>query len=235
MAGNARVNCKSDGELMLLVEGINDCHAVFQLIWLIYKTDPVFGIHECGSDDQVLDSLAARLVASVPKQKILGLILDADIEGSNPGQVIRSRLEQLASRAGAYYPIPAVFPEDGLILHPLPTRQDADRLPKLGVWLMPNNRTFGMFEDLLLESLPKTVADYTTKVVMQSTADGVASFRDRHLSKAVIHTYLAWQDPPEMHLLGIAIQKGRFENIKTECKAFVQWVERLFGPLVPPS
>ena len=224
-----KVNSRSESERLLLVEGVNDCHAIFQLIWLVYRAGPIFGIHECGSDDKALDSLASRIVSTRPRQKVLGLILDADIEGLGPDQVIQSRLDQLAARVGAYYPLPAVFPEDGLILDPLAGRPEADRLPKLGVWLMPNNKAYGMFEDLLMASLSNLVTTYTATVVKQSKADGVAKFKDIHLSKAVIRTYLAWQDPPDVQYLGLAIKRGAFENIEAECKQFVQWLERLYG------
>jgi hypothetical protein len=229
MAEHGKVDSKSESELLLLVEGLNDCHAVFQLMWLIYGTDPVFGIHECGSDDKVLDSLASRIVSTRPRQKVLGLILDADIEGLGPDQVIQSRLDQLVARVGTYYPLPNVFPEQGLILDPLASRPEADRLPRLGVWLMPNNRAYGMFEDLLMGSLSDQVAAYTTTVVKQAKADGIARFKGAHLSKAVIRTYLAWQDPPDIQYLGLAIKRRTFENIEAECKQFIQWLEQLFG------
>jgi hypothetical protein len=88
MPEHERVDSKSESELLLLVEGVNDCHAVFQLMWLIHGAAPVFGIHECGSDDKVLDSLSSRIVSTRQGQRILGLILDADIEGLSPDQVI---------------------------------------------------------------------------------------------------------------------------------------------------
>ncbi len=229
MPERGKVDSKSESEMLLLVEGVNDCHAVFQLMWLVYRADPVFGIHECGNDDKALDSLASRIVSTRPRQKILGLILDSDIEGPRPDQVIQSRLDQLAARVGPYYPLPNVFPEGGLILDPLASRPEADRLPKLGVWLMPNNKDYGMFEDLLMASLSELVAEYTTTVVKQSKADGVAKFKDVHLSKAVIRTYLAWQDPPDVQYLGLAIKRGAFENIEAECKQFIQWLEQLYG------
>src|ERR1017187_7842036 len=182
MVEHGKVDSKSESELLLLVEGVNDCHAVFQLMWLTYRADPVFGIHECGNDDRVLDSLASRIVSTRPRQKVLGLILDADIEGLRPDQVIQSRLDQLVARVGTYYPLPNVFPEQGLILDALASRPEADRLPRLGVWLMPNNKAYGMFEDLLMSSLPDRVAAYTTTVVKQSKEDGIARFKDVHLS-----------------------------------------------------
>ncbi len=214
---------------MLLVEGPNDCHAVFQLMWLIHNASPVFGIHECGNDDQVLESLAARLVSSSPRQKILGLILDSDIEGLNSDQIIRSRLDQLRTRVGEFYSLPKSFPENGLVLSPDASKQNSDRLPKLGVWLMPNNKAYGMFEDLLMESLVDEVRTYTGAVVNRAKTDGVAKFKDIHLSKAIIRTYMAWQDPPDIQHLGVAIRKGTFENIEAKCKQFIQWLEQLFG------
>lgn len=214
---------------MLLVEGPNDCHAVFQLMWLIHKTDPVFGIHECGNDERVLESLAARLVGSSPRQKILGLILDSDIQGVSPDQIIRSRLDQLRTRVGEFYSLPESFPEDGLVLDPDASKQNSERLPKLGVWLMPNNKAYGMFEDLLIEALLDDVKSYTTAVVNKAKADKIATFKDAHLSKAIIRTYMAWQDPPDIQYLGLAIKNKTFENIEAECKKFVNWLEQLFG------
>lgn len=224
MPEHGKVDSKSESERLLLVEGIEDCHAVFHLIWLIHQADPVFGIHECGSDDKVLDSLAARLVSTNPRQKVLGLILDADVEGSGSDHVIQSRFAQLRTRVGSYYSLPPAFPEMGLIVD-----SNADRLPRLGVWLMPNNKAYGMFEDLLLSCLSDQVARYTTGVVKQSKVDGIARYRDTHLSKAVIRTYMAWQDPPDVKGLGLAIKRGVFENIEAQCKQFVDWLDRLFG------
>ncbi|HWD00600.1 MAG TPA: DUF3226 domain-containing protein [Candidatus Sulfopaludibacter sp.] len=229
----AVIDSKSERELLLLVEGLNDCHAVFQLMWLVYGGDPIFGIHECGNDNRVLDSLASRIVSTRPKQKVLGVILDSDVEGVSPEQVIQSRLDQLKARVGTYYTLPATFPHGGLILNPLASRPDADRLPKLGVWLMPNNKAYGMFEDLLMASLADQASAYTAAVVMRAKTDGVARYKDVHLSKAVIRTYMAWQDPPDVQYLGLAIKLGAFERIEAECRPFVEWLERLFGSSTP--
>ena len=176
-----------------------------------------------------MSAVRRGLISSSPKQKILGLILDSDTEGVSADQVIQSRLDQLRARVGEFYPLPDVFPEGGLILNPLASRQDADRLPKLGVWLMPNNKAYGMLEDLLIEALLDDVRSYTTAVVNRAKADKIATFKDTHLSKAIIRTYMAWQDPPDIQYLGLAIKKKTFENIEAKCKQFIQWLEQLFG------
>jgi hypothetical protein len=94
---------------------------------------------------------------------------------------------------------------------------------------MPNNKAYGMFEDLLMGCLSDEASAYISAVVKKSKADGIARFRDVHLSKAVIRTYMAWQDPPDVQYLGLAIKRGAFEKIEAECKQFVEWLERLFG------
>jgi hypothetical protein len=223
--------CKSDAESLLLVEGVNDCHAVFQLVRLRFGADPAFGIHDCDNDDGVLNQLSARLVRPDPRQKILGLILDADIEGSTAADAVMRRLAQLEDRIGAEYDLPATFPEDGLLIDPRPGRQAVGKLPRIGVWLMPNNKAFGMFEDLLLDSLGDHERDYTKEVVQKAKTDQIASYHDSHLSKAVIRTYMAWQEPPDVQYLGLAIRQGRFRNIEAACAQFLDWLGRLFVPL----
>lgn len=223
--------CKSDAESLLLVEGRNDCNAIFQLVRLRFGADPAFGIFDCENDDGVLDQLSSRLAQPIPRQEVLGLILDADIEGSSEADAVQRRWAQLKGRLGADYDLPSDFPETGLIAEPLPGRRLAGSLPRIGVWLMPNNKAFGMFEDLLLESLGDREKDYTSNVVKQAKTEQIASYHDSHLSKAVIRTYMAWQEPPDVQYLGLAIQRGHFQNIEAACANFLDWLRRLFVPL----
>lgn len=223
--------CKSDEESLLLVEGRNDCHAIFQLVRLRYGADPAFGIFDCDNDDGVLDKLGAKLVDPNPHQRVLGLILDTDIEGSTEADAVERRWAQLKTRFGPDYLLPEGFPEAGLIVDPVPGRRAVSILPRIGVWLMPNNKAFGMFEDLLLESLGSREKDYTSKVVTQAKTDAIAKYHESHFSKSVIRTYMAWQEPPDVQYLGLAIQKGLFGNTETACARFLDWLGRLFIPL----
>jgi hypothetical protein len=237
-AQKQRIDSKSEAELLLLVEGVNDCHAVHQLIELIYSAAPIFGVHECGGDEFVLDSMSSRLVDPRPRQRILGVVLDADIEGLSEDAVIDARLNQLKRRLGDYYELPDEFPDCGLILEPLANRPDASRLPRLGAWLMPDNRVFGMFEDLLSRSLSDTVLTYTDNVVSKAKTDRIAVYREAHKSKAIIRTYMAWQDPPDSQYIGLAIKNRFFGDLEAQCQSFVQWLETLFGAValaVPPD
>jgi hypothetical protein len=216
---------------LLLVEGRNDCNAIFQLVRLRFGADPAFGIYDCESDEGALNQLGARLVVPIPTQSVLGLVLDTDIEGSTLADAVPRRFAQLRGRLGADYDLPDDFPEEGLIIDPRLGRQAVARLPRIGVWLMPNNKVFGMFEDLLLESLGKRERDYASTVVKQAKTDQIALYHDSHFSKAVIRTYMAWQEPPDVQYLGLAIQKGQFQNLEAACAQFLDWLGRLFIPL----
>jgi len=216
---------------LLLVEGPSDLHAVVQLVRLVHKAEPAFVGFDCKNDDGVLDQLSLRLVQPEPTQKIVGLILDADIDGSTEKDAVQRRCEQLKNRIGADYDLPENFPEEGLIIDPRPGRRALGTLPRIGVWLMPNNKAFGMFEDLLLESLGDHEKNYTSSVVNQAKTDNVATFHPSHLSKAVVRTYMAWQEPPDLPHLSFAIRKGHFQNIETACAVFLDWLGRLFIPL----
>jgi len=221
----------ADAEFLLLVEGPSDLHAVLQLVRLVHKAEASFVALDCKNDDGVLDQLSLRLVQPGSTPKILGLILDADINGSTESDAIQRRCAQLKNRIGTDYDWPRDFPETGLIIDPRPGRRAIGTLPRIGVWLMPNNKAFGMFEDLLLESLGNHEKDYTSSVVRQARTDKVATFHPSHLSKAIIRTYMAWQEPPDLPHLSFAIRDRHFQKIEIACAQFLDWLGRLFVPL----
>jgi hypothetical protein len=66
---------------------------------------------------------------------------------------------------------------------------------------------------------------------MQAKTDGIAKYSESHLSKAVVRTYMAWQEPPDLPHLSWAIKEGHFQNIEAACAQFLDWLGRLFVPL----
>jgi hypothetical protein len=225
------LNTKSEEPFLLLLEGTGDCHAIDQIVWFVNKRGPHFGFHQCESDDGVLRSIAGRIIENEPKQKAIGLVLDADIEGHTTETVIEARLAQLRDKIGTRYDVPKEMPEGGLVLHPRQERPDAGKLPIIGIWMMPNNKVFGMLEDVLAESLPDNVRTYIYQIVKNAKADNIATYHDSHLSKSVVRTYIAWQEPPDLQFIGLAIRKKMFAKIPQTCSAFLKWLEALFGPL----
>ena len=57
-------------------------------------------------------------------------------------------------------------------------------------------------------------------------------FKDVHKTKAVIHTWLAWQDEPGPQLHE-AVKHRVLDPKKPESRAFVDWFRRLFGVYLP--
>ncbi len=194
---------------VLLVEGIDDWHTMRHII---QGTEIEIGY--CGNITDILEKLSGLTEASNINQKIIGAILDADDQ-------INDRIRSLRDRLGKYYKIPNDFPSKGLISKP-----SNNRLPILGIWLMPNNINSGIFEDLLRQAISSDSDDYITRVVEQAKEDNMTNFRDVEKSKAIIKTHIAWQNP-NMKNVGEAINTC-FDNLSLACKDFLNWIDELF-------
>jgi hypothetical protein len=216
------------GKKVLLVEGPDDWHAFSHLIHKSSGAFPHYELGHCDNDDGVLDILSAMTEASNQTQSVLGAVLDADQrkkEGAED-EGIQSRIRSLQGRLDKYYAIPDAFPKEGLILRP--TRvSDLDRLPVLGIWLMPDNVRDGIFEDLLRAAMTPEAEKYISCVVDRATKDGMTGFREVERPKAIVKTHIAWQDPNKKNL-GEAISAKHFGNLIPACRPFLDWLSRLF-------
>lgn len=221
------------GAKVLLVEGQDDWHSFSHLIHASTGMFPPYDLGYCGNDDGVLDILTGMTEASKKTQAVLGAVLDADRckEGEIGHEGIQARIRSLQGRLGKFYAIPEKFPDDGLILSPT-EEVDQDRLPILGIWLMPDNVRDGIFEDLLRSAMAPTSEQYISGVLDQAKKDGMTGFRDVERPKAIIKTHIAWQDPNKKNL-GEAVS-AHFDNLIPACKPFMNWLELLFDGSVQP-
>ena len=222
------------GKKVLLVEGLDDWHAISHLIHLSTGAFPTYELGHRENDDGVLDVLSGMTEASAKTQVVLGAVFDADqcTEGEFGHVGIEARIRELQGQLGKFYAIPAQFPEKGLILPPT-EKVDQDRLPVLGIWLMPDNVRNGIFEDLLRAAMAPESEKYISGVIDQATKDGMTGFREVERPKAIVKTHIAWQDPNKKNL-GEAI-RSHFDNLAPACKPFLEWLERLFGELPPTN
>jgi len=117
----------------------------------------------------------------------------------------------------------------------LPTQPDkqgtihpnVSKYPCVGIWLMPNNQDTGMLEDFLKKlALPDTLAT-AQSCVKCAHRRKVTHFKEVHLSKAEIYTYLAWQDEPGKPF-GIAITAHTLQPDTEIASIFIEWLKRLF-------
>jgi len=223
-----KAHLASMGKRVLLVEGPDDWHAFNHLIHESTGAFPDYELGYCDNDDGVLDVLSGMTEASTKTQMILGAVLDADqcmIESAGD-EGIRARIRSLQGRLGKFYAVPEKFPDKGLILAPT-QGLDQDRLPVLGIWLMPDNVRDGIFEDLLRAAMAPASEKYISNVVDRAAKDGMTGFREVERPKAIVKTHIAWQDPNKKNL-GEAIG-AHFDNLIPACRSFLNWLNLLFG------
>jgi len=205
--------CKDKGPRVLLVEGRDDCHVVMALC-SAHGVPQKFGIYACESDVKVLRRLNALVIS--PDMETIGVVLDADND-------VETRWQSIKTKLGRHpYILPHAPRASGTIVVP------PEGMPKLGFWLMPNNVDAGMLEDFCFELAEPRARSFAKNCVTQAQAEGVTRFREVHRSKAVIHTYLAWQDEPGRPL-GQAITAQALVPNKETAVSFTDWLTNLFG------
>lgn len=210
--------CKQETDNVLLVEGSTDCHVVMALCKAHNVPPKTFGLYECGSDDKVLSRLSALILSPDPP-KVIGVMIDAD-QPSNVGRwaSIRDKL----IKNGHPYALPAVPDAAGTILESINDK------PRIGFWLMPDNQRSGMLEDFCAEMADQNALSFAKECVEGAKQRGLSSFKDVHLSKAIIHNYLAWQDELGRPL-GQAISMQALKPHTSNATRFVEWLNRLFN------
>ncbi len=203
---------------ILLVEGIDDEHVLKHLCGTrgVQKLDE---IKPQGSVNQLLENFPVRLKES--DVEVLGVVIDADTDLTARWQSLRDRLE----KAG-YQNVPANPSADGTVLTPPANTL----LPRFGVWLMPDNQSRGILEDFLSFLVP------TGSQLFEHVKSSVAAIplNDRRFSqlaesKAIIHTWLAWQEEPGKPL-GTAITAKFLDPKVAQVDVLVTWLKRLYFP-----
>lgn len=144
----------------------------------------------------------------------LGIIMDADEEPDN-------RWQSLYNACLPNIPnLPQNLPAEGLII-------TLESGLKFGVWMMPDNQSRGMLETFLAYLVPdNNLWQYTQNKVIEAKQQG-ATYRDYHLDKANIHTYLAWQDPPGKQLHD-AVKQRILNRSHPQSANFLRWLQELY-------
>ena len=203
-------------EAELLVEGKNDLHVVSALCKL-YDIPETFSVITPGDGvEDLLKSIPTRLKTS--ESEILGIMLDAD-------QDIKSRWASVCSKLvqAGYSDLPKEPDENGTII-------EREKMPRVGVWIMPNNKLSGMLEDFVSYLLPDDdkLSAKAKSILTEIEATNLNAYPDIHHQKAFIHTWLAWQETPGQPM-GLAITAQALEHDKEIAQTFVNWLNRLFN------
>lgn len=217
----------SSGLPELRVESNDDLHAV---IHLLERHGFAFDEKHCqvelvvsapkssagsGSVDFLLQGMEQAIKLAVNKP--IGFVLDADENPVSRWESVRNHLRNVEVDC------PNSSPKDGFI-----GKSSLSRAT-VGVWMMPDNASPGRLEDFLASLIAHAdpLIEHAGKSTDTAASLG-AKFPVIHRSKALIHTWLAWQEIPGKPF-GIAMKARYFQHDKPAALEFVDWFRRLFS------
>jgi len=208
---------------ILLVEGIDDQKVVEKLLKRRKIVFDDFAVNNCEGVQKLFNILPAAV--SVGSYDVLGLIVDADEDMAARWNAVRNIL----LNAG-YDKILANPASKGIIVE-----DENEELPKIGIWMMPDNRMKGAIEDFIRFLVPEKddLLPIAEKKVDRLIADGKNRFSVSQRSKAVIHTWLAWQERPGKQIgSAVTYRLETKEYLLDDKKAgdFVSWLKNVFSP-----
>ena len=196
-----------------MVEGLSDYHFVRQFLdQLDMELD--FEVSDRAGSSGVLGSIYAEVAA--PHRDVVGILVDADDD-------LEARWREVADRLlGAGVSVPSSPDVDGTIID-----ATADR-PRVGIWIMPDNRSPGELEDFVIDMIPNSDLVWPRSV---NYIDGIPiserEFSEGKTDRAKLYAWLATRRQPPH--IGAAIGAGDFELDTSRCRVFIDWLERLFA------
>ena len=182
-------------------------------------------IKSMNSRNEVLDKKNLKNTLKQSGITHCGLIVDSDNDFDSCLKKVKDTCSYLNIN------IPEKFTEEGLILNidsPSANKNNINPV-QFGIWIMPDNKSTGM-----IETFCKTLVPDPTDALWHFAQDCTkkaqekgAQYKNVHLDKAYIHTWLSWQDPPGERM-GIAITKKLLNHNSQIAGKFVDWFKRLF-------
>lgn len=204
----------------LLVEGKNDRHVIWALC-NYYQLPENFSVEVPEGGTEGIEALLDGLTFKLRQEKLqtLGIVVDADRDLGARWQSIRDRLI-----ASGYPEIPLLPPAQGWVYAP-----SDPFLKRVGVWVMPNNQLPGMLEDFAALLIPEddNLRPQAERILGEIEITKINRYSIVHRSKALIHTWLAWQEVPGMPM-GQAITVQALRGDSAIARVFVEWLNRLF-------
>lgn len=202
----------SSTERILLVEGQDDKHVVRHICRRREYLPP--HVEDKGGIDRLLDSISPEL--KVSGRQAVGILLDANDDPEARWTSIRDRL----SKVGVTLP-------EGPGPHGT-IADDAGDLPRVGIWLMPDNVSPGALEHFVERMIPSDDAVWPlSRQYIEGIPEEHRRFKKSHSQKAKIHAWLAARETPGL-LMGTAISSEDLQLDGDLVEKFVAWLQELF-------
>lgn len=204
------------GKRVLMVEGVDDEYVVKHICGE-RNLGSIDRIRNCKGKDPLLDDIAVQLKES--DIFAVGVLLDADTDLQARWQAVRHRLQQ-----AGYGSVPVAPDIVGTVI----AAPAGTLLPRVGIWLMPDNQVPGILEDFLRFLVPENDPLFAHVEHSIDTIPPIHSrFDDLKKPKARIHTWLAWQEEPGKPF-GQAITARYLDPDLPAADVFAQWLHRTF-------
>ena len=209
MLGNDRV---------LLVEGQDDKHVVLH-ICKRHEMIPEFCIldkeDEAGSGgiSLLLQDIGPEILA--PGRKAVGILVDANEDFTARWNAVSNRLRDENIK------VPDIPDPTGTLI------DGTTHIPRVGIWLMPDNESPGELEDFVSEMIPN---GDTVWPLSQDYIDGIPEtdrkFTEKKTQRAKLHAWLSTRKDPRR--MGAAIGTRDLRVDGPLSITFADWLRQLF-------
>ncbi len=202
----------------LLVEGNDDRDVFSELRDQSGISRDWFQIKVAGSKSELDQRFIEELLAN--DRQIIGIVRDADENINTSWQSVKDRIE----RTELGYVVPSILGSNGVIIE-----SPNEYLPRLGVWLMPDNQSEGELEDFVRECIvtDDALISYADDALDKIEKMSIHRYKGKR-SKAFVYTWLAWQEEP-----GTDMRKNFKQGVLSAnspiAQTFVDWLNRLFN------
>jgi hypothetical protein len=167
--------------------------------------------------DELIDSLSGLLLES--ELQAIGIVLDADKSAISTWQSICAVLQN-----SGYTDLPACPNPEGTII----ASMNPD-LPKVGIWIMPDNYNPGEIEDFFLQLIDQE--DFRLAHARNAIDELIRQrpdlLSDSNRSKAEAHTWLAWQKEPGRSM-GVALKSNWTNAEHPLAIRLAEWFSKTF-------
>lgn len=200
-------------EKLLLVEGSDDGHVTCHL-YDRAGHDVDFGVEVKGDVEQVIRSI--RNEARVSGRESLGIVVDANDQLLVRWQDISAELNSVGIQ------LPPQPVAGGAVVQPAQSG-----LPRVGVWLMPDNARAGELEDFLSGLVrPGDLVWPLTLSYVDDVHDVVPQSDLPKRSKSEVHAWLAAKNGGLP--MGTSVGMGLFDIADPAAQTFLSWLQAVF-------
>lgn len=233
---------------IIVVEGKTDLHVILHLLEksnpnmrcervnnytsvarLPGKRNLQINICQEGSFSELCDEIEVWLMK--PKLECVGFVFDANGDPRRNWQRVRNRILRVYEEL---QDIPSPELREIFCETPVPGGiWVRDCVPKVGMWMMPNNKDTGAIEEFLAYMIRQEdhCWEHTQKYVKTIFQEGIRFpkrkvLKEKNIPKANIHAWLAVQEEPGKPP-GTAIKTGYFDTENLRVQAFRQWLGNL--------